>query len=140
MEKEADFVFVFGGTNDYGHGDADIGEKNSRDFYTFYGAINNLILYMIDTYGKDKLCFILPLHRCDEVGIRGKALKEFVEILRMALKNNEVDFLDFFENGLPMPTSGETDKYFCDGLHPNDKGHKWIADRVCEYLEKRFNA
>ena len=28
--------------------------------------------------------------------------------------------------------------YFIDGLHPNDKGHDFIARKICEYLKTRF--
>lgn len=38
MEEGADAVVVFGGTNDFGHGDAAIGDFDSRDVYTFYGG------------------------------------------------------------------------------------------------------
>ena len=52
MEKDADVVICFGGTNDYGHGDAIIGNKDDTDLYTFYGAINNLFTYLIEKYNK----------------------------------------------------------------------------------------
>ena len=43
MDPDADIIVVFGGTNDYGHGDAEFGDTNSRDRYTFCGALNCLI-------------------------------------------------------------------------------------------------
>ena len=43
MNRNADAVVVFGGTNDYGHGDAPFGELDSEDIYTFCGALNSLI-------------------------------------------------------------------------------------------------
>ena len=43
MEDDADLVFVFGGTNVYGHGDAELGSLESTDEYTFCGAVNSLI-------------------------------------------------------------------------------------------------
>ena len=38
MDPDADIVVVFGGTNDYGHGDAPIGTPADRTNDTFYGA------------------------------------------------------------------------------------------------------
>ena len=35
MDSDADVVVVFGGTNDFGHGDAKLGTFESRDPYTF---------------------------------------------------------------------------------------------------------
>ena len=63
MDKDADMVFVFGGTNDYGHGDAKIGSENDDTPYTFYGGLNNLMKKLIGIYGKEKICFILPMRR-----------------------------------------------------------------------------
>lgn len=39
---DADIIVVFGGTNDYGHGDAPLGEFADRDSDTFYGACHEL--------------------------------------------------------------------------------------------------
>lgn len=54
MSKNVDKVFVFGGTNDYGHGDAKIGSENDDTPYTFYGGLNNLMKKLIGIYGKKK--------------------------------------------------------------------------------------
>ena len=43
MDKDADFTFVLGGTNDYGPGDAPIGPPDDRTPETFCGAVHTLI-------------------------------------------------------------------------------------------------
>ena len=43
MDKNADFVFVFGGTNDYGHGDVRGGGTGEKTPYTFLGAVSSVI-------------------------------------------------------------------------------------------------
>ena len=43
LDEKADFTFIFGGTNDYGMGDAELGDINSDSYYTFYGALKNLV-------------------------------------------------------------------------------------------------
>ena len=63
MPKDMDMVVVFGGTNDFGHGDAEIGTFDSRDPYTYYGGIHNLIDILVKKYGKEKITFILPLRK-----------------------------------------------------------------------------
>lgn len=40
MDNDADIIIVFGGTNDFGNGDAPFGEMSDRTPYTFYGRIN----------------------------------------------------------------------------------------------------
>lgn len=134
MEKDADFVFVFGGTNDYGHGDADFGEKDSRDPYTFCGAVNLLADFLSATYGRENLCFILPLRRLFE-NEKGKLLETYVNALRGILAEKGITYLDFYRESPEKPeVSGS--EYFADGLHPNDKGHEWIADRLYNYLKQ----
>ena len=54
MADDADFTFVFGGTNDYGHGDAQLGCMEDRDTYTFYGAMHELVAYLLDKFGKER--------------------------------------------------------------------------------------
>ena len=145
MEKDADKVFVFGGTNDYGHGDALIGNYNEKNPYTFYGGLRCLIENLIGIYGAKKICFLLPLRRFEEIGVNckgingnesGKGLSVYVEILKEVLHQYGIDYIDLYENGIPKPQSKTGDKFTVDGLHPNDDGHKIIADKICEYLKK----
>jgi lysophospholipase L1-like esterase len=72
---DADMVFVFGGTNDYGHGDAQIGNIDDETSYTFFGALNNLIKYLSEKYGKEKLRFILPIPRYNQASVYGEGRK-----------------------------------------------------------------
>ncbi len=136
MDKDADLVFVFGGTNDHGHGHAEMGSPDSRDPYTFCGAVHILTDYLIATYGKEKLCFILPLRRADEEREDGRTLAGYVNIIKSVLDEKEIPYLNVFENGLPKPlTRTAPDEFFIDGLHPNDKGHIWLCERVVEYVK-----
>ena len=43
MDRDVDAVVVFGGTNDYGHGDAKFGNIDDECVNTYCGAINSLI-------------------------------------------------------------------------------------------------
>lgn len=45
MDEDADIVVVFGGTNDYGHGDAELGCNSDITPDTFYVDCGNLPLY-----------------------------------------------------------------------------------------------
>ena len=133
MSADVDKVFVFGGTNDFGHGDAALGRENSHDPYTFCGGVRNLLEYLLEKYGKEKLCFILPLHRWDEKN-EGKELSSYVEIIRKMTIEYGVPCLDLYNDGLARPINEEDTMYFTDGLHPNDLGHAIIADKICAYL------
>ena len=144
MSKDADKVFVFGGTNDYGHGDAKIGNDNDTSPYTFNGAMNNLLKILIGIYGKDKICFILPIRRFLEEDLFGQGhrkeptlnLKGYVDIIRSKCEKAGVDYIDLYNDGIPKPLTDKGDEYTADGLHPNDKGHLFIAEKIKEYLER----
>lgn len=146
MPKQADLVFVFGGTNDFGHGNAHIGTIKDRTDLTFCGALNNLIEYLTQTYGKDKICFILPLHRFDEDNPFGEGQKntpglllyEYVNIIKSVLDYYRIKYLDF-NDSFPRPLNNTGDNLTVDGLHPNDCGHRIIADRIVDFILEKHN-
>ncbi len=142
MDVNADLVFVFGGTNDFGHGDAAFGDIDSDDVYTFYGAMNTLVSKLIARYGKDKICFIMPLHRYNENNPYGDGtaktprptLGEYVAAEIAVLNKRGVKYVDF-RNDMPLPTVDTPTEYYQDGLHPTDKGHELLADLICNYIK-----
>ena len=143
MESSADRVFIFGGTNDYGHGALHLGNVDVFDEKTFCTQLRLLIEELIKKYGKEKLCFIIPLRRFveDPMACKGEngnelgaSFLEYVIAMRKIISEYGIDILDLYENGFPRPAVNTGDEYTVDGLHPNDKGYELIADRVCEYL------
>ena len=145
MPTDAEFTFVFGGTNDYGHGDAKLGTFEDRDDYTFYGAFHNLVAYMVSSFSKDKLCFILPIPRFDQENPYGDGGKDepiapmsaYIEAEKAVLAYYGVDYLDLSDK-FYIPTMQQDDgNLYKDGLHPNAKGHRFLADCLIEYLIKK---
>lgn len=144
MDRSADFVFVFGGTNDYAHGDAPVGDIDDNDEYTFYGALNTIVKYVRENIKNAKLCFILPMHRLEEnypFGENGckkggcEPLVNYVNAVKAVCARHDLDHIDLFYGGFTV-TEENKDEYTSDGLHPNDKGHEFIADKVAEYVLK----
>ena len=143
LDQDADFTFVFGGTNDYGHGDAKMGSFEDRDEYTFYGAMHQLTSYLVDTFGK-KLCFILPIPRYDQSNVMGDGsktepsgtLNDYIEAEKEVLRFYGVEFLDLSDR-FPEPEAPCEDELTVDGLHPNAKGNRLLADALIEYLKSK---
>lgn len=141
---EADLVFVFGGTNDYGHGDAPLGKMGDGSVMTFYGAFEGLMRQLIEKYGREKLCFILPLQRYNQGGVSDEfpekpdphPLRDYISAEVAIIEKYGVDYLDL-SGDFPEPDTNAPTELFSDGLHPSDKGHKILADRVCEYVMSR---
>ena len=140
MNPDADLVFVFGGTNDYGHGDAPMGNIEDSSVYTFYGAMNVLIDKLIEKYNKEKLVFLIPLYRENENNPYGDGtaltprlpLSEYRKAMVEVLTNRKITILDFKDEiGKP-----EGNPLIQDGLHPNDEGHKKLAVLICDFIKQ----
>ena len=145
MPMDADFTFVFGGTNDYGHGDAKLGVFDDKDDYTFYGALHNLAKYLASTFPKDKICFILPIPRFDQNNPYGDgskdeagvSLQEYIKAEIKTLDFYGVEYLDLSDKFYIPNTQQDDGNLYADGLHPNAKGHRFLADCLIEYLTKK---
>ncbi len=134
MDRKADAVVVFGGTNDFGHGDAPFGTVDSEDIYTFCGAVNSLINKLKRDFPEVPIVFMTPLHRATELEPSqpdGKILEDYVIAIRTICKNRGVPVIDLFSINPLDPFDAEL---VPDGLHPNDKGHIVLAEVVAEEL------
>jgi lysophospholipase L1-like esterase len=143
MPDEADLVFIFGGTNDFGHGNLHLGKVGDRDENTFCGGLYLLLDALIEKYGKEKLCFLLPLHRFNEdpqackgenADELGAPLSEYIECMRKILLEYGIEYIDLYENGFAKPLIDTGDEYTADGLHPNDHGYEFLANIICDHL------
>ncbi len=143
MEPDADVIVVFGGTNDFGHGDAPIGCMSDRTPDTFYGACHTLMQTLISRYPEAVIVFLTPLHRCNEDNPRGDGgkpedvgvLSRYVDILRETARWYSLPVLDLFAvSGLQPRVPAIQSRYVPDGLHPNDAGHEILADRIESFL------
>ena len=144
MDSDADIVVVFGGTNDFGHGDAPIGAMTDRTPDTFYGALHTLYTKLLEKFPESPIVVVTPLHRLNEDNPRGDGnkpqdvgvLKTYVEIIREVAEYYSLPLLDLYkESGLQPKVPVIQEKYLPDGLHPNDEGHKILARKISNFLE-----
>ena len=143
MDDDADIVVVFGGTNDYGHGDAGIGNFSDRTPETFYGACHYLFSGLIKKYIGKTIVIMTPTHRTGETEIpEGKeagdfgTLKDYVNVIREVAEYYSLPVLDLYAtSGLQPEIKEIKENYIPDGLHPNDDGHVLIAQKLKRFLE-----
>lgn len=137
MDEDADVVVVFGGTNDFGHGDASFGTMADRTPDTFYGAMHFLCRGLIAKYPKADIVFMTPLHASYErKNKRGFALKQYVDIIREVCEYYSLPVLDLWANsGIALHVSPQKELYSKDGLHPNDAGYARLCRRVEAFLK-----
>ncbi len=144
MPDEADVIVIFGGTNDYGHGDAPIGQMSDRDPYTFYGGLHTLYASLLNKYPTAEIVVLTPLHRVNELNPTGDGRKpepvgtlyDYVKVIREVAEYYSLPVLDLFKNsGMQPEIEGVNKAYFSDGLHPNKEGHRRIARLLGNFLK-----
>lgn len=142
MEEGADVVCVFGGTNDFGHGDAPIGKFGDSDPYTFYGALKTLILLLIKKYPTAKIVFFTPLHRADIPETQAvkapdkQPLQRYVDAIREMAEYYSLPVLDLWATSGMNPIVDEiATNYFTDRLHPNNAGHYRLYEMVEQFIK-----
>lgn len=141
MKTKMDIVVVFGGTNDFGIGNAPLGEWADETPMTFYGALNILLKGMTGQYPEAFLLFLTPLHRRTEEipnEYSGAVLSEYVEAIRLKTAEYGMHLLDLFAAKSLQPGPHYYRELILeDGIHPNEKGHEVIAKEIIQYLEKK---
>lgn len=132
MERGADLVVVFGGTNDYGHGDAALGSLGDTDVYTFYGALDTLYSLLSEKYPSAKILILTPLHRLggSEKNSLGNTLADYVSAIKNTAERYSFSVLDLFTECSLNPDAAGGDNRVPDGLHPNDEGHRLLFEII----------
>lgn len=148
ISEEADIIVVYGGVNDYIHGDAPIGQFGDETPATFWGAVQYLMQTLKTLYPGKTIVFMNPARACytdlhgDNPSTRPMKLPDalpltgYIEIIQKTAALHQIPVLDLYEK-LPIdPRIPEhKEKYTADGLHFNDAGHAQIAKCLREFLE-----
>ena len=149
MDTTADMVIVYGGVNDYIHGDAPFGQIGDTTPATYCGSVYFLMHFLRETYGDKPIIFMTPA-RCflrKEVNDRipsshakklpgGKALIAYVDVILQTAQQFRIPVLDLYRNLGLNPHEPECfDTYTIDGLHFNDAGHGVIAQCLKDFIE-----
>ncbi len=144
MDPNADGIIVFGGTNDFGNGDAPLGSIHDTTEDTFYGALKILCVKLIEKYPGKPIVILTPLHRLEEDNILrdgdkkmalGHPLSDFVAAVKEVAAYYSLPVLDLWAvSGLQPAIPVIKDNFMPDGLHPSDAGHRIIAERLSAFL------
>ena len=148
MIPDADIVVVYGGVNDYIHGDAPIGEKGDVTPATFRGGVYFLMNTLTELYPNAKIVFMTPARSClrgvtdkmpsarpmkkpDAMPARG-----YVDIILETAKELGIPTLNLYDDlGIDPNLPEDFAKYTVDGLHFNDTAHHIIAGKLKALLE-----
>lgn len=149
ITDKADIVIVYGGVNDYIHGDAPFGEIGDRTPATFCGGVWFLMNLLRERFGKKPIVFLTPARCCfgDSVYTSpsknqnkladAKPVLDYVNVIKETAVEHGVHVLDLYHE-LPIDPliAEERERYTVDGLHFNDAGHRVLAGLVEKLLRE----
>lgn len=133
MDPDADLIFVFGGTNDHGHGDAPMGTEADRTPDTFIGACHYLFGGLKEVFPNAKIVAATPLHRAEENRSDGITLEDYVNHIRRIAGEYGLPLLDLYATSAICRETLDT--YTADGLHPNDAGYRILSEEIAGFLQ-----
>ena len=148
MDTTADMVIVYGGVNDYLHGDAPFGELGDKTPATFSGGVYFLMNYLRENYKGKPIVFLSPARCCTQTNddlypardarkiADAKPLVEYVKRIEETAKLFDIPVLNLYETlGIDPHDKAQLRAYTADGLHFNDAGHEILAAKVAAFIE-----
>lgn len=147
----ADLITVFAGTNDWG-GNKILGTFGDTGTTTVYGGIYTTLNNLITQFPTNTtIAVFTPLPRSDSNGTITPAnntastpysLRDVADAVINVAKHFGIPCLDLYRTAnLPVWNTTANNYYFTapgnsspDGLHPNDNGHKVLADKILAFM------
>ena len=129
VDKDADLIIVFGGTNDYWHKNVYIGTPDSTDPKTFVGALRYILNYLKENNPDAEILFVFPPDQTfggnpSSTDFGKGTLDDFRAAFLNFCNENGVDYVNLAE------TEFDTSIHSGDGVHPNTAGHQIIAEAI----------
>lgn len=147
MDTSADMVVVYGGVNDFLHGDAPFGEIGDTTPATFCGGVYFLMNYLHRVYKGKPIVFMTPARCCTAANddlvpskhpykrADAKALYAYVEVIEKTAKQFDIAVLNLYDTlGIDPHKPDHYKAFTADGLHFNDEGHALIAKRLYDFI------
>ena len=142
--SNADLVFIFAGTNDYGHL-TPIGQSTDNTDVSFYGALNIILSGLKEKLPNATIVYMTPLHRygfggftSDDIDTSaGANLEDYVNTIKDVCNKYSIPVIDGFNIPNFNPAvAGVKAKYFPDGLHPNAAGHAYLVNKIANQVNE----
>ncbi|MDE7324429.1 MAG: SGNH/GDSL hydrolase family protein [Lachnospiraceae bacterium] len=156
MDKSADLVIVFGGTNDFWFGDCPIGNRTDTRPNTFYGALNTMIPYLKGAHPNADIVFIVPYQQskdADETHTYKRStysdfgtgtFKQYRNAMLDRCEYYGIPVLDLYADyELNLADNREAleayGNFICDGCHLNDAGYNLLARKIYRFIMQDFS-
>lgn len=141
MATDLDYITIWFGWNDCGLIASEtnqLGNIDSTDTTTFYGAWNTVMSYLVNNYRKAKIGLIVPYvsitYDQQELGANiRKAVRDIAQKYGVTCLDLYSDNVPLFYNREPSSNVNSTaskrkrDMFLADGCHPNENGYDFLA-------------
>lgn len=150
MNRHADIIFFMGGRNDFSSVENEFGDINTSadDTHTFYGALKHIAEGLIQYYPDRLIIFLTPPHGSSDMvpeylpnRTTGKMYSDYVQAIREVASLYSFPCCDLWNTaGIQPLLEVHKNMYFTgengipDGLHPNQKGHERLANRIIGFM------
>ncbi len=140
MDRDANLILVFGGTNDYEFtymAGTPLGQLGDFRGDTFYGALNYLMCGLKQMYPNSEIVFMTPLKRVyhNRPNLSGHILSQYADAILETAPAYGIKVIDLF-HAPELDFISNSKTYLVDGLHPNVRGHSAVATYVYHELTK----
>jgi len=157
MDKSADLVIIFGGTNDFWFGDCPIGTRSDTKVNTFYGALNKMLSHLKREYPDSDIVLVIPYQQCkDATETRSYKRSTYSDFGMGTFQKYRIAMLDrceyygipvldlYMDDEMNMADNREAleryGNFICDGCHLNDAGYNLLARKIYRFIMQDFSA
>ncbi|PFJ13980.1 hypothetical protein COD67_22485, partial [Bacillus cereus] len=136
MSSDADFITVFGGTNDFIQ-NMPLGTFSDREINTFYGALHVLIDGLITKYPTKGILFITPFCFNRAKNSINLYVKDYVTAIKEVAEYYSIPVYDAYANSGLTTTNPTLQKIIVTSggtVHVNEIGHLMLSKRLESFL------
>jgi len=143
--EQVELLLIGHGINDYHSGMPIYNEKDAYDSYTFSGALRSALEALQDKYPEMRIVVVTPTYSwyvyyeeeditCEVNDLGGGILEDYVNAQIQVAESMGVEVIDLYHDFYPHSEWSDWKRFTTDGVHPNEEGRKFIAEKIYEYL------
>lgn len=130
---DTDVIIIAGGVNDYTTGKP-LGEYNSTDITTFYGAMRGICDSLTANHTDATVIFITPINCTHNAPDAVADISEYRNAIFEIAAEYGFNVVDGSQLGFPSKTGGFQEFMMTDGCHPTQAGHDFYAKNLYNVL------
>ena len=143
LMSDGDLIIYAGGTNDFQYNWTEIGTMTDRTNNTFYGALHNTCLALLEKYKGKQIIFCTPIKRCqspytsiESKNNHGLTLKDYGNIIKEVCDYYSIPIIDLYSISGLNPHIQSQSSYFDNyKTHPLQEGHNILGGIIASAIQ-----